>query len=127
MNRRSSIRFESSAKCSMVKWPFWSRYSRPRSMTKRIVAHGKLQQNLARHDEMVVPEGDFLRLERLLVRPHQVHPAGDRLAGVLVDHGQLQLPGRSGGRLASRARRPQGGNDMAKRIGSGEQNGAVMQ
>ena len=85
----------------MVKWPLWSRYSRPRSIDEGIIAYGQLQEDLARHDEMVVPEGDFVGLERLFLGSHQVHPAGDRLAGVLIDDRQCQLAGR-GGSIAAR-------------------------
>ena len=35
---------------------------------ERVLADGKLQQNLARHGEMIVPEGDVLGLARLLLR-----------------------------------------------------------
>ena len=94
MNRRSSTRFASSAKTLIVKFPVQSRYSGPRSDQERVVAQREFQQHFAGQGEMVVPEGNLGGPEGLLFRPHQVHPAGDRLAGVLIDHGQFELPGR---------------------------------
>ena len=75
----------------MVKWPWLIEILQPPFEDEGIVADGQFEENLARHDKMIVPSGNLVGLAGFLVGTQQVHPAGDRLAGVLVDHGQFQL------------------------------------